>query len=40
MTNGENRRNMDGWDHNGNDGAYLRQPVQVSRSVKRRATGR
>ena len=34
MTNDENRRNMDGRDYNGNDGAYMRQPVQVSRSAK------
>lgn len=30
----KNRRNMDERDHYRNDGAYLRQPVQVSRSAK------
>ena len=28
MTNAKNRRNMDGWDHYRNDGAYMRRPVQ------------
>lgn len=34
MTNAKSERNMDGRDHHRNDGAYMRRPVQVSRSFK------